>query len=813
MATQASVSNDWTLREKLLLAEAVYRHGAHNWGEVSRTLARHRDSERPPGWFAPEKCAHMFAKQLEKQSMRVGSLMRALDDGVEEGRREGKEDKCERGEMEALARSLREARILELKEGLNDDHDRFLELSSSLADLERQSARLRTGDQSSSHHHAIESLRLPWDEGEDSAIEALSRNLSGRPLNEAIAHAKSVAISIPPPPRQIPNNSRSAPPSPGLQVLSTKTKESNRPVLQRDTKGRYLPAGVVSSPGRIPLSVEALENEMENEEKDKGGNVIVPAFVPVVGSGDASSTLPRVSGLKIQPAIAQERNETGGAEPPSPWVEGTNITPEREDGKTELKAEKTGKEEGVERERAEPVKQRKTTKLKLVKGKRTESKTGKPEAEFPRSDQERNQSNEPDLTTKGVAIGSPVGPAGFSAGVVVSSQQTADAAGLGFSGGENREIEEIGEIKIENLGSPDVLGDVIADRSRTSAEILEAESDRDRDGRRSSAESVEVGRVKKRRKVKNRKWANGANGKPKKPRVIEEREKEKEMGMKPDEMKSGKAAGEREKKGEEVEGLSIGTTEKEETEKETKTEGKKGVSVARVKGESRAPLRDIPRQGDFLTVPISSAGRLEKRDSEDGNTSDASGRGGVKGKTQGRPAAKRRRLDSFSSLHHHEISSGISGISDRSGETRYTATVGSTLPPSDPTEILKTKKMLMEVWGTMRHHKHANMFLRPAKANPNAPFSYSDVVRRPVDLVKLRKMIEEGEVNTLVELERNAMLMFANALMFNPVGTSVYELTVEMRRDAKESFELFGSAWVEGKKQAPVEDMEEDGGE
>lgn len=60
---------------------------------------------------------------------------------------------------------------------------------------------------------------------------------------------------------------------------------------------------------------------------------------------------------------------------------------------------------------------------------------------------------------------------------------------------------------------------------------------------------------------------------------------------------------------------------------------------------------------------------------------------------------------------------------------------------------------------------------------------YADIVYRPMDLAGIRRSIESGAIRTTVELLRDMMLMFQNAIMYNSADHDVYHKAIEMRFD------------------------------
>lgn len=66
---------------------------------------------------------------------------------------------------------------------------------------------------------------------------------------------------------------------------------------------------------------------------------------------------------------------------------------------------------------------------------------------------------------------------------------------------------------------------------------------------------------------------------------------------------------------------------------------------------------------------------------------------------------------------------------------------------------------------------------------------------RPMDLSTIKKNIENGLIRTTAEFQRDIMLMFQNAVMYNSSDHDVYHMAVEMQRDVLEQIQV--KAWIE----------------
>ncbi|CAB1421276.1 unnamed protein product [Pleuronectes platessa] len=99
------------------------------------------------------------------------------------------------------------------------------------------------------------------------------------------------------------------------------------------------------------------------------------------------------------------------------------------------------------------------------------------------------------------------------------------------------------------------------------------------------------------------------------------------------------------------------------------------------------------------------------------------------------------------------------------------------------------KKAIMLVWRAAANHRYANVFLQPV-TDDIAP-GYHSIVQRPMDLATIKKNIENGLIRTTAEFQRDIMLMFQNAVMYNSMDHDVYHMALEMQRDVLEQIQQF----------------------
>ncbi|KAK1788201.1 hypothetical protein P4O66_016655 [Electrophorus voltai] len=99
------------------------------------------------------------------------------------------------------------------------------------------------------------------------------------------------------------------------------------------------------------------------------------------------------------------------------------------------------------------------------------------------------------------------------------------------------------------------------------------------------------------------------------------------------------------------------------------------------------------------------------------------------------------------------------------------------------------KKAIMLVWRAAANHRYANVFLQPV-TDDIAP-GYHSIVHRPMDLSTIKKNIENGLIRTTAEFQRDIMLMFQNAVMYNSSDHDVFHMALEMQRDVLEQVQQY----------------------
>lgn len=98
------------------------------------------------------------------------------------------------------------------------------------------------------------------------------------------------------------------------------------------------------------------------------------------------------------------------------------------------------------------------------------------------------------------------------------------------------------------------------------------------------------------------------------------------------------------------------------------------------------------------------------------------------------------------------------------------------------------KKAVMLVYNRLATHKYASVFLRPITED-QAP-GYHSVIFRPMDLSTIKKNIDNGTIRSTMHFQRDVMLMFQNAIMYNKHDTFIYKMAVSMQEECLQHMQV-----------------------
>ncbi|KAG1139891.1 hypothetical protein G6F37_001112 [Rhizopus arrhizus] len=113
-------TTEWTVLEKLLLSQAVYKYGEDNWFQIARNLKHHALLDRPSDYFNQKNCSlqyYLMIEDMDKEKRQQSLMMQDMPVVVR------------------LARQLYSQRLEELKKAISEDEEKFLVLVSEIEDI------------------------------------------------------------------------------------------------------------------------------------------------------------------------------------------------------------------------------------------------------------------------------------------------------------------------------------------------------------------------------------------------------------------------------------------------------------------------------------------------------------------------------------------------------------------------------------------------------------------------------------------------------------------------------------------------------
>jgi len=223
--------------------------------------------------------------------------------------------------------------------------------------------------------------------------------------------------------------------------------------------------------------------------------------------------------------------------------------------------------------------------------------------------------------------------------------------------------------------------------------------------------------------------------------------------------------------------------------------------------EDEAPLKppEEPPVPDIKDEPLSPCSSISSRLSEGGAKHGGRGKGRSKPIRSPRMGIRKSLADDASSRHSDLELSDMDDVRENEDNDMLMASAhGSMLGESVPnspaslsicsdTEEEKAfknwKKSIMMVWRAASTHKFASVFTNPV-TDEIAP-GYHSVIKRPMDLSTIKKNLDNGNIRTTPEFQRDIMLMFTNAIMYNHEGHNVNGMAKTMYNDVLKHIEQY----------------------
>lgn len=763
---QAGPLEPWTIRERLCLASAVRHNGDQNWLTVSKSMRPFLDAHRPAERFAPKNAAMQYASLLE---------------GVEPPKRVKRGDAPSRDSTaketpeDIVVRKLTFQRIEELKRIVAAEKDKFTE-------LKRQQEMLRKG-------LLDEKLPEMWAEVMAKKRAAEEADAAVKFANEEAAKAAQDAQLI----RETTTTTSSE-----SATASTSETLTESPVTSASSN-------VVASPLPPPASATA-----------------TPAT--------ATATPAATCAAMLEAAVSEESKEVapkGTAEA----NEDLEATSEKPEAPSEVLAPESmilveTMDTGVDLKQKSPAKKPSTP--PNVSAKLTKDSDVKKAADC--------ESSEEATKNAGVIEEKATAEA-------VDSSASEPNLPLADKKGEEEKAEEADGEKLDiatDLPGSEflVVKEVLASSEKSDLPKADAETPNEQTTADSTSDETEIA-------MDDDKSATSSISKPSAPDQHPRQPAVDERVILPDAPESKEAT-------EKTEAVNAPLLTEEE-----EGESVMAAPLAKISAGPEVTLEDIEkhRKSDKLASKKTSAAAATAVDDESGVVDGVDAVADTKEALSTSPAPKTTpdsalegieepieqriledseseadaELEASSDVHDHKVPSIMSGATPSESETEDTfsnaaspradgrgrlrhagSDFGSSIAgptsscPNSPASISQSsdieadekahrawKKSIMLVWRNASHHKYANLFVNPV-TDEIAP-GYSVVIKRPIDLKTIKSKVDNGQISNTAEFQRDFMLMFTNAIMYNNSDQDIFAMTTEMYRDVLEDIEQFVS--------------------
>ena len=58
---------------------------------------------------------------------------------------------------------------------------------------------------------------------------------------------------------------------------------------------------------------------------------------------------------------------------------------------------------------------------------------------------------------------------------------------------------------------------------------------------------------------------------------------------------------------------------------------------------------------------------------------------------------------------------------------------------------------------------------------------YDKIIKSPIDFSQIKSLIKERKINSILELKQKLLLMFSNALIYNPPNHDIHKITIKIK--------------------------------
>ncbi|XP_047470936.1 bromodomain-containing protein 8-like isoform X2 [Penaeus chinensis] len=836
----------WTTREQLCLASAVMRSGDQNWVAVRRNIKMlTNEASRPPDWYSTKNCALQYAKLLE--CVDTPKRKRERGDASNETPGEIVTKMLSKQRVEELRAAEAEERsdynklrreIQQLEDGLLDNQlDAFWEeLQRERAEQEEEERKHQqwlkereekiTAIQQALKHQGPkvpvlpnkkkQKLQWPGSSGgfsmgrRNSGLSETSSEVDSavdspevsETVTESLAPEENVTQEPEPKP---------TPPSPLLSSLLNKSPitsasgSSTSPLPQLNLGSKSARGSGVS-----PVSM-ALQNLVNSAISGTDANKDTSAKTSRSPSLSGSSTLSRLldlppsnpgAALPRLPDISGPVTETKDEDSSGDSTSQKNEEEKKEDSKDcpnveeirekeqKPKADEVPKEDDTKEMEVEESKEGRVEDIKME----LQTEENKGEQELQEQQTEKAEKNETLKEEK----------------EKVESKETEEVMEMQFI------VQEKAEEKVKE--SEDVKGDISLE-DKGDVKKADEKPDKEADGKDIKKKELKQDKFDELLREKDKKKKEEKCPKQEEPNKEKEKEKEKEkkedvnIVKKSDESKPPKSEDKEVKEEKPVVSESEKKKENKKNEemkpKEKKKEDEKANSKKKAEeDEERANKKKKTEEEEEKNTKNKPSEEqkpaVKKLAEEEGKETDTES-----DKKKTKSQKKEQEEDSQDGQESKDWVSEVERIFVRSTKRKVSGGdfAGSSSPlitesaPNSPASThygddpehersyRSWKKPIMILWNEIAAHKFASLFLRPI-TDDQAP-GYHSVVYRPMDLQTIKRNIESGVIRNTAEFQRDMMLMFLNAKMYNTSDHNVYHMAHQMMKDTVSTIEEF----------------------
>uniref|UniRef100_A0A663MQB3 Bromo domain-containing protein n=1 Tax=Athene cunicularia TaxID=194338 RepID=A0A663MQB3_ATHCN len=105
----------------------------------------------------------------------------------------------------------------------------------------------------------------------------------------------------------------------------------------------------------------------------------------------------------------------------------------------------------------------------------------------------------------------------------------------------------------------------------------------------------------------------------------------------------------------------------------------------------------------------------------------------------------------------------------------------------NPLQHFLFKRTLLSIWKMVVSHRYPEEYL-----GCNLIFLLS-MFYRPMDLTSIKRRLSKGHIQSMAQFQRDLMLMFQNAVMYNSFNHHVHHMAMEMQREVLEQLQMRGT--------------------